>query len=291
MSYRRLKRFNKKAPTSEKPPYIIFNPHTLEPLLPSESVNKDYHVTTVATLDPGIKNCGIRIATLDHETRQVKTCIQIKCDFTHESLNKKENLGSDTSYYVNTFRVLDPYIEYFRWCHYIVVESQMAINYDLVRMAQNIITYLMLRVENMGFRPLIIEIDNHLKSRMLNAPPKMKKPQLKKWCKERAIKELEARGDNATTDMIRKAPKGDDHGDTVCYEIVWFMMLSQGFNRPPLPDPQKHVEPLPLPLQPAAQPLQHAAQQPVQPTEQKKSRFVTTQIVQQRQSRFVSSNK
>ncbi len=88
-------------------------------------------------------------------------------------------------------------------------------------------------VKDKGFRPLIVEIDAHLKSRMLDAPKKMTKPQLKKWAPAKAIEILTARGDHATAKLIATAGKADDHGDAVCYDEVWWRILAGGLHAPP----------------------------------------------------------
>ncbi|CAH6418698.1 Hypothetical protein POVN_LOCUS417 [uncultured virus] len=248
MAYRRIGRFQKKAPTGVKAPYIVFNPHSLQPLVPSESINVDWHATIVVVIDPGIKNCAIRKASRNNRTGAVETIFQVKVDFTHESLTEgagiltnTTGMGIETVYYANVKRALKEFIEHFCWCHYIIIESQLAINYDLVRMGQHLISFMMYVTEDKGFRPLIIEIDAHLKSRMLSAPPKMTKPQLKKWAREKAIELLKERGDFATARMIEKASKGDDHGDVVLYEVIWWLILEGHLHAPPLPDIAKHM--------------------------------------------------
>lgn len=245
---RKLGRANAKAPTSPKPPYVVFNPHTLPPLVSSESYCKDWDVTIVTTIDPGIINCCIRQAIRCNKTSQITTHMQILSNFNHKSLNEKKDtnllpgetqsssVGMDTKYYVNACSILDEYIEHIQMSHYIVIESQLTINPDLVRMSQHIITYLMIKTKDKGLRPLICEIDSHLKSRMLGAPTKMKKPQLKLWCKNKAIEILESRGDLVNVKLIKEAKKADDHGDTVCYEAIWWMILDGKLNAPPLPE-------------------------------------------------------
>lgn len=236
---------NKKAPTGAKAPYIIFNPHTLPPLQPSHTLKPGWHAIVVTTIDPGIVNCAVRQAVYCLETRRVGTNMQILINFTHESFQRTtvtipgnvipEAVGIDTQYYINAMKALDEFMPQFRWCHYIVIESQLPINYDLVRMSQHITTYLMQGVKDQGFRPLIIEIDPHLKSRMLGAP-RLKKPQLKVWCRDKAIEILTARGDVETARLIERSSKDDDHGDTVCYEAIWLMILQGDLHTPPVPE-------------------------------------------------------
>jgi len=234
MSYRRLGRFNKKAPTTVRPPYIIFNPHDLNeeeeyPLLNPPSVSEFFGrpnetFIQIAAIDPGIKNCGIRI-----ERRwsggTVETVMLARINFL---------VGdeiSDTSYYRNSIRILRPYIPYLEMSQYIIMESQLPINYDMVRMSTHLISFLMMNLENKGCRPMICEVDTYFKSRILKAPPKMTKPELKKWCRDYAIKLLEERGDLSTRDVIISAGKQDDISDCVCYCEGWWKALTEGIQQ------------------------------------------------------------
>lgn len=209
--YRRIARGKSKTN------YTIFNPHDLPPL-----IGADHVVVTV--IDPGITNAAIRQAVRCNRTKKVVTQLQIKVDFTHETL-KREGPGSETSHYTSACRVLDSYAEYFQHSHYILVESQLTINPDMTRMGQHLISHLMNIIKNKGYRPLIVELDPHLKTRLLDCPPKMKKPQYKAWCRDKAVEILKERGDYETANLIETTSKGDDHGDVVCYEVVWWLML------------------------------------------------------------------
>lgn len=232
---RRLTRHQRTAPTSSKPPYLIFNPHTVPPLVadPSGELHGIF-------IDPGIKNCAIRSSSLDRKTRAIRTNFQILINFCYTppplggdggggdasvSTCGGARVDSESQYYQQSLLYLEPYREWFQRSHYIVIESQLPVNYDLVRMGQHIITYLMVTVRDAGFRPLIIEIDSRLKSRLLGAPPRLTKPQLKKWCRDKALSLLKERGDLETVTMISKQPKKDDHGDVVCYDEVWWNHL------------------------------------------------------------------
>ncbi len=220
--YRRLARFNKKTPVSVKTPYIIFNPHTQQPCLASEN-----GLIYITTIDPGVKNCCIRCSAYNPTTGLSKTLTQSLINFTHASLVNEATTGMygiETSYYSAIFIVLEPFIPYFINSHYIGVESQLPINYDLVRMSQHIITYLMYAIRNKGHRPYIIELAPQLKSRMLGAPPKMTKPQLKEWARLKGIEILRNAGEDNVAHYL-EINKGDDHGDTICYEQVIIIIL------------------------------------------------------------------
>lgn len=231
--YRRLARFNKKAPTSAKPPYIIFNPHTTDSVCSSLDIcpNESPWVQITA-IDPGIKNCAIRTErrTNDNNKLIVTTLVQSKIDFTYSD----DDVSNDTFYYSQVLIHLEQFIPYFQTSQYIIIESQLPINYDLVRMSQHLITYIMMNIKDKGLKPLIIEIDPKFKSRLFGAPVNMTKDQLKKWAWENAIKILEKRGDTTTADLILNCKKKDDHGDVVCYTEAWWHVITTGLYTPPV---------------------------------------------------------
>ena len=228
MSYRRLARFNKKCPTNTKPPFIVFNPHSEPPCV----IRPDKTII-ITTIDPGIKNCAIRTAQYDPETRKSKTLLQCKIDFTFSQDNERV-LGVETKYYTAIYTILEPYHHYFTSSHYIGIESQMVCNYDMLRMSQHLITYIMGIVRNNGNRPYIIEMDSRLKTQMLNAPAKMSKPERKKWATKMAIQYLTIDGEQDIIKVISDG-KSDDHGDTICYEKCILLMIIQGLNKIPFP--------------------------------------------------------
>jgi hypothetical protein len=276
--HRHVAKYNRKAPTNHKQPYTVFNPHIgPAPLgsntqiksaldqsaeIPSqcevESRGQPHVLATrrgnpslregplesfiqIMSVDPGIRNCGLRIEQrrlLDNILVDVKTVVMVRINFNEEDhleCKNPETVVFDTSYYTRSTDILDKFLPYAIQCQYILIESQLPINYSMVRMSQHIITYLCLGVKNRGCRPLIIEIDPHLKSRLLHAPSKMKKPELKKWCRQKALDVLSARDDNVGHDAILKVGKGDDMGDTVCQCEAWWVILCGQLHAPPLP--------------------------------------------------------
>jgi len=189
-------------------------------MVASQSFDPSLDATFVAVIDPAMKNNCLRLGMRDHKTGQIYTLLQVKEDLT-------KDVTGDTGYYFGASRMLDKYAHRLIWTHYIIIESQMKMNYDMTRLCQHQISYLMALTRNQGFRPIIIELDAKIKSKIHQAP-KMTKPQLKKWAVEKAIAILLARGDKETARLISIAKKGDDHGDTVCYEDAWWMILDQG---------------------------------------------------------------
>lgn len=229
MAYRRLGRFNKKAPTAVKAPYMIFSCHDddLEsPIYNSLEVSKFYGrpdetFIQIMAIDPGIKNCGVRIERR-WSSGHVETVMLAKLNFLISEA------PTNTIYYTNAIKVLRTYLPIMELCQYILIESQLPINYDMVRMSSHIISFLMSQLANKGCRPLIYEVDTYFKSRILNAPPKMAKPELKKWCWEYALRILKERNDTEAYNAIKNAGKQDDMGDCVCYCEGFYKAITEG---------------------------------------------------------------
>ena len=88
----------------------------------------------------------------------------------------------------------------------------------------------MINLANKGCKPMICEVDTYFKSRILQAPPKLKKPELKKWCWEYALNLLKTRGDTECYNLIAKAGKKDDLADCLCYCEGWWKAITEGLN-------------------------------------------------------------
>ena len=232
MAYRRLGRFNAKRPTAVKNPYMIFSCHDpgLEcPIYNEPSVSAFYGrpgemFIQIMAIDPGIKNCGIRIERR-WSSGHVETVMLARINFL-----TTDETPTDTIYYSNSIKTFKNYLPIMELCQYILIESQLPINYDMVRMSSHIISYLMSQLANKGCRPLIFEVDTYFKSRILNAPPKMSKPELKKWCRNYALKLLEERKDTETYKVLKDLSKFDDAGDCVCYCEGFYKALTEGLH-------------------------------------------------------------
>ena len=215
MAYRRFHRFNKNNPVGlGKPPFATFNPHTKDaPVMRNENM-------IIVSIDPGIVNCGVYINCINTETNQETSIYMARLEF-----NREEN------HYSSSLKVLDQLEDsekYFSSAHYIVIESQMAVSYDNTRMAQHLITYFMTKLKNKGNRPLVIEFNSQSKTRLLDCPKGLKKPQYKKWCREKAISFLEERKNKKEEKFItclKVVNKGDDMGDAVCQMYAWMKVM------------------------------------------------------------------
>jgi hypothetical protein len=198
--------------------YAVFNPHTLEPVVPHR--NKIIGVF----IDPAIKTCALRVAEHDISTGNVRTMLQTLLDFR---CRENDFATPGTSCFNNSSLILSNYEDYFRNSHYIILEHQCKkANPNVVRMSQHLISFIMGVVRDTGLRPLIIEIDGRLKSSMLGLK-RMPKPELKKTTTKIAVNILKERGEIELAEFLEKPGKKDDMGDTVCYEFLWWQILGK----------------------------------------------------------------
>lgn len=225
---------NKKNPTSYnvKPPYIIYNPH--EGPAPLNSPNEKEKIT-ITTIDPGRVNCGIYIGNYYLDEKKYWSKYLARLNFVKTEEEKCQ--------YAESVKILDKLEEdysYFSQSHYIIIESQMAISYENTRMGQHLISYFLTKFKDTGKRPLIIEINSKIKTKLLGCPEKLTKYKYKKWCREKALellkeKSLEQDNKNKFIDLINKNKKSDDMGDVICYFEAWTKIMEGELNQVPMP--------------------------------------------------------
>jgi len=223
MSHNHFKKFSKNK--TDSLPYAELNPHTIEaPVMRNKNI-------IVTSIDPGIVNCGIYTTAYDSESKKIRSIYLEKLVF-----NDGDN------HYLTSLRKLEELEnqhKLFSSSHYIVIESQMTVNYDLVRMGQHLISYFLTKLKNKGNRPLIIEITSQAKTKLLDCPKGLSKYQYKKWCTSEAIKSLKEKGqEDNEKDFIFKlqnAKKSDDMGDSISQFFALIKIIEGEYNRPTLP--------------------------------------------------------
>jgi hypothetical protein len=150
MAFNSYKKFSKSKSENSKAPYSELNPHTIDaPVMRNKNI-------IITSIDPGIVNCGVYVCAYDTEKG------------THRSIYlKKLVFNTGKNHYLQSFNQLEELEEKFSLfsrSHYIVIESQMTVNYDLVRMGQHLISYFMTKIKDRGNRPLLIEISSQSKN-------------------------------------------------------------------------------------------------------------------------------
>lgn len=217
MAYRQF-RTNKNISNSQKP-YQIFDPHTENsPVLRNNNI-------IIVSIDPGIVNCGLYIGYYNIITKERSSLYMARLTF-----NKSNNYYIES---INQLKKLEEENNYFSSAHFILIESQMSISYNNTRMGQHLISVMCSMLKDKGNRPLILEYNSQIKTKLLNCPKKMKKPDYKKWCKEKA-KEMLASNTNKEHEksFIENLNKGkcDDMGDAVCQYFTWIKIMEDKEN-------------------------------------------------------------
>lgn len=227
MAHNHHKKFNKDK-KNKASQYTELNSHTLEaPIMKNNNI-------IITSIDPGIVNCGIYTAAYNTETKKIKSIYLQKLVF-----NNNDN------HFLNSFKQLNRLEDenkLFSSSHYIIIESQMTVNYSLVRMGQHLISILLAKVIDKGNRPLIIEITSQAKTQLIDEkkPKGLTKYQYKNWCVEQAIKFLNENGENGENEKnyiykLENSKKKDDMGDSICQLIAWIKIMEDEYLRPTLP--------------------------------------------------------
>lgn len=198
--------------------YICYNPHSDGKALNIKEYMKiNGSKINTLSIDPGSRNFAIR-----KQCRINDGGILNIVPLLFERVDMKNNVG-------NIIECVHGYLEknyekYFKDCHLIIVEKQMAVNYTTVRISQAVITYFMTKMANNSLHSVIIEIGPKMKGDLLGAG-KLTKLQLKQWAVDKAIEILTARGDTQSLEVLRRHNKRDDLADAVLQEEAAMIML------------------------------------------------------------------
>ena len=156
--YRRSARFGKRTNKSKegKDPlkfYSIFNPHTGKAPLKT----KDGDWIQIGSMDPGILFFGLRCERI-HKNGKRETIEFSLTDFTKNGGVPPSDVGAENFHYINCANIISKYCdEFLKDCHYIIIESQLSFNYDMVRLSSHIIAIMCVLLKDRGNKPIIIE--------------------------------------------------------------------------------------------------------------------------------------
>jgi hypothetical protein len=192
--------------------YQVINFHDTQKL-------KSKEIIIVCSIDPGIKNCGIYIGSYNIKTDESESLhISKRCFGKNwmkgciEELSKSEEEDN-----------------LFSMCDYIVIESQLKVNYKTTLLMQTMITCLGMLTLNKGNKPLIIQISSQYKTRFFNCEPKKKgekssvyRRRIKKWASEKAMELIK---EQIYKDFIISLKKKDDVCDSICQYFAWLKIL------------------------------------------------------------------
>lgn len=131
----------------------------------------------------------------------------------------------DPKLFVNMNQVLEQFQLYWKHCTHVIIEEQMSFgknktNGDASKLAQHCYSWFLIKfpeIKIQSFRA-------YHKTQVLCAPPKMTKPERKKWAVQEAKRILENRGDEVNLKKVNDCLKQDDLCDT-CVQLQAFKAL------------------------------------------------------------------
>lgn len=169
------------------------------------------------SIDPGKKNLAIRI----EQRLTNQQCVPVTL------LMQRVNFHNVDKYqtYLNIKNYFESLHEYLQYASLFVIEKQLAINYDILRISQHIITLIMCYYPN----SMIMEIDPKEKSKLFNIKHLNSKG-LKKWSVETTIQLMINRNDNVAQQIIKSEKKKDDLCDTVLQLEAACHLLGLSYN-------------------------------------------------------------
>lgn len=171
----------------------------------------------IMSIDPGICNLSFRIENINLVTKDRNLILMANCN-----IKTGEN-QSVLSPYENATNLLKSCQEEITACSVILIERQLPINYNAVRISQHVLTYLLLNVPEDENYLVIAEVDPQLKSKYLKCPKGLTSSYIKKWAIEKAIEILTEREDHLSLEVINKEKKKDDYSDCVLMIEVYLL--------------------------------------------------------------------
>lgn len=198
--------------------FLEWYPHSMDKSL------RDWDVENIRILsiDPGKRNFGIRIESRNLKTHRMETLLMTDYDI----MVKGKCTINEIILNLNIF--LDTKLDLIKTCNIMIVERQMPINHQAVRISQHVISYLCLHVSNNILLPGIYEIMNKCKHKILDCPNGLKRLDLKKWSVEKATEIMYEWGDQNGLLEIGKYKKKDDIADTVCQAEALYRIEIEG---------------------------------------------------------------
>lgn len=227
--------FGLKIPKSQSPdktPYTVYYPHSI----PVDQRRWTQSYYQFCSIDPAGKNYALRIERRYHNG-WITPVVFDKMTVQASSW-AGDTLVCDTYQVLTSF--LDRYVEFYKDCHFIVIERQLPQNYKATRIAQHTISYFSMRLHNNPLLPAVIEVDPKLKGKLLGAPKGISDKQLKAWAVEKARELLNIRKDQFSLGvMTHFRNKQDDLADVVCQIEALIICWGLPITGPPPPGPDE----------------------------------------------------
>lgn len=196
-----------KGELPDKGPYtirLVKNAH--HNVYPSHTVTEGneqrvYHYRQVVSIDPGKTNFGINVE------RRLQGDKVVPLVYHRQSFKD----CPDDTMYLSMIQYLNQFWEHWENVTCVVIERQLPINYKTTRIAQHVITYFMLVLQNLPHDSCIIEVDSQLKSKIFKGPKG--KRELKQWSPPLARQMFISQGNTWSVAILDAEKKKDDIAD------------------------------------------------------------------------------
>lgn len=167
----------------------------------------------VVTIDPGTRNISLGAGYKMAGMQPVISCMEL--------FDATQGVDSNTDQlFGNLTRWLMKYTQTFREAHYIIIERQRDENYMAIRVAQHVLSFVMMVVLDSPCMPTIVELDNKVKTK--TCPKGANKREYKRWSVIQFSKYLVAARDLTTLQFMTSQSKMDDLSD-IWQQVQAFM--------------------------------------------------------------------
>lgn len=214
----------------DKHQYITYWPHSISRIkVETNPFEKGF--VRVISIDPGTINYAIRI-----EDRHLDGWITPVYFNVWQLKSRGAQSSNDpiTHYSVLTRKLME-IKELWKEADIVIVERQLAINYKATRVMQHTISFFEINMMDLPHYPVIYDIMPQMKGKMLGAPPRISKKELKDWAVIRARELLEMRRDDWSLEVMNRSSKKDDLADTICQAEAMFILWGIDPITKPLP--------------------------------------------------------
>lgn len=201
-----------------------------------EKVENTDNIVYIASIDPGKNNFAFSVEAiyidkcknlknLDQLPLVSKTIIVENIDVS-KGLDKSKYV--DINVFVALTEVLDRYRKYWDMCRFILIEKQMSFgrnknNTLALKIAQHCLSYFSFLY---GKFKNLVEYPAYHKTQVLQAPPKMSKPDRKKWAITKALDILTVRKYNQDIlDKLNSVKKKDDMSDCILMNLSFIYQV------------------------------------------------------------------
>lgn len=193
---------------------------------------KDMKYVCTTSIDPASVNLGLYIVLLWEDLSTTSLVLE-RIDLTEQD---KSGKYEEIKKYDTAIKKLDEYFELINESHFVLIETQMNKNPDMLRMAQHFITYLSMKLKDNKARTVILELSSKLKTGTLGyiktkgIKGDKAKRERKKFCIKKAEEILHLTNDPFVSHFKRakngSGPnKKDDKADVICQ--FWGFLIMQ----------------------------------------------------------------